>query len=60
MHMLRFKVVVFVGAGVHAFASEEAEVINEIIALASQGKTASCRKSIKRSKFNPARVYLSN
>jgi hypothetical protein len=37
------------GAGVHAFSSEQAELINEIISLASQGKTASCRKSNKRS-----------
>ncbi|XP_062604579.1 uncharacterized protein LOC134266347 [Saccostrea cucullata] len=36
------------GGGVHAISSEQAELINEIVSLASLGKTASCRKFIIR------------
>ncbi|XP_063444583.1 uncharacterized protein LOC134725030 [Mytilus trossulus] len=36
------------GAGLHCVSSKQAEEIAEIVTLASQGKTASCRKANKR------------
>ena len=43
--------IVFTGSGLHCIASKQAEEIFEIVTLASQGKTASCRKANKRSKY---------